>query len=96
MRFEGYSIRGRLADREEPPAQDEPEPLPGPRIRLPAVAGQFYPGDKVRLNRELDALFADRGQPEPWAGCMVPACRLVLLGTVGRGGIQAGFRFPIG
>ena len=85
MRFQGYSIRGPLDPR---PEEDDLQPrasgaaTPEPYVRPPAVAGQFYPGTPDELNRALDVLLADRPQPEPWAGAMVPHAGWVYSGRL--------------
>ena len=58
------------------------ERMPGPERRPPACAGTFYPGTADELDRALDALLADRAQPEPWAGALVPHAGWVYSGRL--------------
>ena len=46
-------------------------PLPGQGIRPPAFAGQFYPGDPVRLAATIDAYFKEAATVAPSSGRVV-------------------------
>jgi len=47
--------------------------VPDPEApRPPAVAGTFYPGRVEAIRKTLDEFLADRPEPQPWAGAMVP------------------------
>ncbi len=69
--FEGHEIRGRL----EPDQQD---------VRLPAVAGGFYPGDAREVRQMVEKLFAavEPAAPQPWAGAMLPHAGWIYSGRL--------------
>jgi AmmeMemoRadiSam system protein B len=60
-----------------------PRPQSGPDARPPAVAGQFYPGDPVRLTAMVDELLAEaKGTAASWPAAMVPHAGLVYSGRI--------------
>jgi len=60
-----------------------PHPQAGPRIRPPAVAGSFYPGEARSLWRLVDDLLGGLdGQSEPWPAVLVPHAGLQFSGRV--------------
>ncbi len=62
---------------------EAPRPLAGPRIRPPAVAGSFYPGEARSLWRLVDDLLGGvDGRPEPWPAVLVPHAGLQFSGRV--------------
>jgi len=63
-------------------ASNVPRPNPGPAVRPPAVAGQFYPGNAPELNRMLDQFLPAAPQREAWAGAMVPHAGWVYSGRL--------------
>lgn len=68
--FEGDAIHGRL-------------PLEWPDVRVPAVAGGFYPRTADEVGRMVDKLFAEAaGAAEPWPGALVPHAGWVYSGAV--------------
>jgi AmmeMemoRadiSam system protein B len=54
------------------------------KVREPAVAGKFYPGDREALSRELELLFAPYASAKrsPAIACMVPHAGYVYSGGV--------------
>ena len=60
-----------------------PRPQPGPKIRPPAVAGAFYPGDVEELLTMVDRLLADTGDgKKSWPAVMVPHAGLIYSGKL--------------
>lgn len=49
-----------------------PRAQPGPTVRPPAVAGQFYPLEPHAIEEALAQMIPVQQTPEPWAGAMVP------------------------
>ena len=60
-----------------------PRPQAGPKVRPPAVAGSFYPGEADALREMVEGLLdkADR-QREPWPAVMVPHAGLKYSGKI--------------
>jgi hypothetical protein len=50
--------------------------------RDPVVAGRFYPGDPIRLAREVDRLLAAAGEPAKVLGLVAPHAGYVYSGAV--------------
>jgi AmmeMemoRadiSam system protein B/AmmeMemoRadiSam system protein A len=73
MTFEGRSISGRLPG----VGLDE-------AVRLPAVAGGFYPASPDALQRMLDEMFSEPCPvpPETWAAAMVPHAGWIYSGRL--------------
>jgi AmmeMemoRadiSam system protein B/AmmeMemoRadiSam system protein A len=62
---------------------DVPRPQAGPRIRPPAVAGSFYPGEAEALRRMVEGLLDTAGhQREPWPAVLVPHAGLKYSGKI--------------
>ena len=59
-----------------------PEPQAGGDIRLPAVAGTFYPRRVEEIDHTLDQWFADKPETGPWAGALVPHAGWVYSGRL--------------
>jgi len=53
-----------------------------PRVRAPAVAGTFYPGEPRELDRMLKQMLPAQPHPEPWAGAMVPHAGWIYSGRL--------------
>ena len=51
-------------------------------IRIPAVAGTFYPGDPEQLRSEVRAFLAVEADPVPVLGCVVPHAGYMYSGHV--------------
>ncbi len=49
-----------------------PRAQPGPTVRPPAVAGQYYPLEPHMVEEALAQMIPATRTPEPWAGAMVP------------------------
>jgi len=52
------------------------------RVRPPSVAGRFYPGDRIELEKTVDARLAKAAQPHRALGCVVPHAGYVYSGHV--------------
>jgi AmmeMemoRadiSam system protein B/AmmeMemoRadiSam system protein A len=73
--FEGQAIEGLMADVVSPAAEDD--------IRLPAVAGSFYPGSPREVQSSLDTLFAGTTpSPQQWAGALAPHAGWIYSGKL--------------
>jgi AmmeMemoRadiSam system protein B/AmmeMemoRadiSam system protein A len=84
MTFEGYAIRGKLANvsdtasgRSDIPLSQLDKTFPTGKhrpagVRPPAVAGKFYPANPSAVDAMLDDLMPERIEPENWAAAMVP------------------------
>ena len=60
-----------------------PEPQAGPNVRLPAVAGTFYPADARQLAHEVDRLLPqDATEKKPWPAVLVPHAGLKYSGRI--------------
>jgi AmmeMemoRadiSam system protein B/AmmeMemoRadiSam system protein A len=59
-----------------------PKPQTGPSARPPAVAGRFYPGSKQEIDKMLDDFLEGEGQPNVWAGAMVPHAGWIYSGRL--------------
>jgi AmmeMemoRadiSam system protein B/AmmeMemoRadiSam system protein A len=59
-----------------------PQPLAGPAVRPPGVAGRFYPAEPEKLAELVDTLMEGERRPEPWAAAMVPHAGLVYSGKL--------------
>lgn len=59
-----------------------PRPMAGPAVRLPAVAGRFYPADAGALAAVVDELLAGRRAAEAWAAALVPHAGLRYSGRL--------------
>ena len=59
-----------------------PRPQPGASVRMPAVAGRFYPGNRDELDRAINDLLPPKAKPGPWAGAMVPHAGWVYSGRL--------------
>ncbi|MEQ8791218.1 MAG: AmmeMemoRadiSam system radical SAM enzyme [Pirellulaceae bacterium] len=60
-----------------------PKPRVGSRVRLPGVAGAFYPADAGELSKLVDeCLEGDACEPQPWAALMTPHAGLAYSGRV--------------
>jgi AmmeMemoRadiSam system protein B/AmmeMemoRadiSam system protein A len=59
-----------------------PQPVPGPAVRLPVVAGKFYPGDASALATLVDDLVAGERRGESWLAAMVPHAGLRFSGRI--------------
>lgn len=60
-----------------------------PNIRMPAVAGLFYPGDPEECRRAASELFALAGPSieGPWIGALVPHAGWIYSGKIAAGAI---------
>jgi AmmeMemoRadiSam system protein B len=62
---------------------DVPRPRLGPKVRPPAVAGSFYPGEVEVLWKTIDSLLGEAGpQREFWPAVLVPHAGLQYSGKV--------------
>src|SRR5215469_12354541 len=52
------------------------------RVRPPSVAGRFYPGDRIELEKTVDARLLKAAQPHWALGCVVPHAGYVYSGHV--------------
>jgi AmmeMemoRadiSam system radical SAM enzyme/AmmeMemoRadiSam system protein B/AmmeMemoRadiSam system protein A len=59
-----------------------PQPVRGPAVRPPAVAGKFYEADPEELARTVDRLLEGECRPEPWPAAMVPHAGLRFSGHI--------------
>jgi AmmeMemoRadiSam system protein B/AmmeMemoRadiSam system protein A len=64
-----------------------PQARRGPDVRLPAVAGKFYPADPAQLGALVDDLLRGAGlsslaSPEVWPAAMVPHAGLTFSGHI--------------
>jgi AmmeMemoRadiSam system protein B/AmmeMemoRadiSam system protein A len=60
-----------------------PRPQSGPKVRPPAVAGSFYPGEAGALREMVEGLLGESGQPrEAWPAVMVPHAGLKYSGKI--------------
>lgn len=60
-----------------------PRPQTGPKIRPPAVAGSFYPGEADALREMVEGLLDKAGhQREPWPAVLVPHASLKYSGKI--------------
>jgi AmmeMemoRadiSam system protein B/AmmeMemoRadiSam system protein A len=57
-----------------------PQPVTGPAIRPPGVAGKFYPGAPAALARMVDELLGNERGSETWPAAMVPHAGLRFSG----------------
>jgi AmmeMemoRadiSam system radical SAM enzyme/AmmeMemoRadiSam system protein B/AmmeMemoRadiSam system protein A len=57
-----------------------PQPVRGPAVRPPAVAGTFYEADPAALAGTVANLLAGARRPEPWAAALVPHAGLKFSG----------------
>ncbi|MGA2259052.1 MAG: AmmeMemoRadiSam system protein B, partial [Thermoguttaceae bacterium] len=71
----------------------DPQSRAGSDIRLPAVAGLFYPRHAEDIDRTLDEWFAHKPEPEPWAAVMVPHAGWVYSGRLAAD-VFSRVRFP--
>ncbi len=62
-------------------------------VRLPAVAGQFYPGRADVLLREIREYTSTRGEKYPALGCVVPHAGYMYSGHVA-GALYASLKLP--
>jgi hypothetical protein len=62
-------------------------------VREPAVAGQFYPGGKVELQRELQGFLGASQQPRAALGIVVPHAGYIYSGAVA-GAVYAKLELP--
>ncbi len=58
-------------------------------IRQPGVAGSFYPGREKPLREMLDSMLADRVEPRPCPGLIVPHAGYVYSGKCAASGFKA-------
>jgi AmmeMemoRadiSam system protein B/AmmeMemoRadiSam system protein A len=73
--FEGHAIEGLMADVCPSAGVEDARP--------PAVAGAFYPGTPVEVQKALDVMFApDSPPPEPWAAAMAPHAGWIYSGKL--------------
>ena len=63
-------------------AANVPKRQAGADIRLPAVAGKFYPGQAEEIDRKLDQWFAHKPEAEPWAAALVPHAGWIYSGRL--------------
>jgi len=68
--------------------EENPAPL-----RLPAVAGRFYPGDPTELAEAVDGFLGVRGAKRAAFGCLVPHAGYVYSGHVA-GAVYAALKLP--
>jgi len=60
-----------------------PRPQAGSKIRPPAVAGSFYPGEAQALWTLVEDLLGEAGrQPDPWPAVLVPHAGLSFSGRI--------------
>ena len=60
-----------------------PRPQAGSKIRAPAVAGSFYPGEAQTLWKLVEDLLGEAGrQPDPWPAVLVPHAGLNFSGRI--------------
>jgi AmmeMemoRadiSam system protein B/AmmeMemoRadiSam system protein A len=59
-----------------------PQPVPGPDVRPPGVAGRFYPADAAALTRLVDRLLAGERRAEAWPAALVPHAGLTFSGHI--------------
>jgi AmmeMemoRadiSam system protein B/AmmeMemoRadiSam system protein A len=59
-----------------------PRPQTGPKVRPPAVAGSFYPGEAEALRETVEGLLGDASQREAWPAVMVPHAGLRYSGKI--------------
>lgn len=60
-----------------------PRPRTGVKVRPPAVAGQFYPGNPGELTKMVDDMLANGDvQPDEWPAAMVPHAGLIYSGRL--------------
>ncbi len=61
-----------------------PQPVRGPALRQPGVAGMFYPADPVELTRMVDEMIAagNKGRSRAWPAAMVPHAGLIYSGRI--------------
>jgi AmmeMemoRadiSam system radical SAM enzyme/AmmeMemoRadiSam system protein B/AmmeMemoRadiSam system protein A len=59
-----------------------PKPVRGPAVRLPGVAGAFYPGDVGQLSAMVNDMLSGDVQAETWSAAMVPHAGLMYSGRI--------------
>jgi AmmeMemoRadiSam system radical SAM enzyme/AmmeMemoRadiSam system protein B/AmmeMemoRadiSam system protein A len=59
-----------------------PQPVRGPAVRPPAVAGAFYEADPEELRQTVDSLLAGERRKESWPAAMVPHAGLKYSGRI--------------
>jgi AmmeMemoRadiSam system protein B/AmmeMemoRadiSam system protein A len=59
-----------------------PQPVRGPAVRPPGVAGKFYPAAPEELDALVSRLLAGERRPESWPAAMVPHAGLVYSGDI--------------
>jgi AmmeMemoRadiSam system protein B/AmmeMemoRadiSam system protein A len=68
---------------------DVPRAETGNGVRLPAVAGTFYPGDKDQLQHTVDGLLDDTAPPpQRWRAALVPHAGLRYSGRIAAAVLQ--------
>ncbi|MGA2034278.1 MAG: AmmeMemoRadiSam system radical SAM enzyme [Thermoguttaceae bacterium] len=85
-RFEGYAIRGQLADC----MAGHSAGSGGGEVRPPAVAGAFYPGTPHEVRRMVEELFAapSVAAPQAWAAALVPHAGWIYSGRLAAAVLQ--------
>ena len=59
-----------------------PRPNPGTKIRQPAVAGRFYPGEPAEIERMIDEFLPQKPERKTWAAAMVPHAGWIYSGRL--------------
>ena len=59
-----------------------PRPTPGTKIRQPAVAGRFYPGEPAKIDRMIDEFLPEKPERQPWSAAMVPHAGWIYSGKL--------------
>jgi AmmeMemoRadiSam system protein B len=62
-------------------------------LRHPAVAGRFYPGNRVALLQEVESYLAQAAAPKPAVGCIAPHAGYIYSGPVA-GAVYANIDVP--
>jgi AmmeMemoRadiSam system protein B len=62
-------------------------------LRLPAVAGRFYPGDRAVLLKDVESYLSPAAAPKPALGCIAPHAGYVYSGPVA-GAVYANIEVP--
>ncbi len=64
-----------------------------PKVRLPCVAGHFYEGDALRLQKQVDSCIPKGLTPQTVKACLVPHAGLMYSGKVA-GEVYASVQWP--
>jgi len=59
-----------------------PRPNPGAKIRQPAVAGRFYPGEPAEIDRMIDEFLPQKPERKTWNAAMVPHAGWIYSGRL--------------